>query len=150
MTGGQLNLVTSRGGAGADIINVNPQITFFRKVYKRYTNFGMESIEQTISGTANFGSTVKVAFSNSGTLISNIVLEVVLPAISTGIVSGTPEYAQWTNAVGYALYESITLLINSKKIDKHTGLWLDVWNELTDPNRNEWDLVGKVETPAQT
>ena len=149
MTGGQLNLVTSRGGAGADIINVNPQITFFRKVYKRYTNFGMESIEQTISGTANFGSTVKVAFSNSGTLLSNIVLEVVLPAISTGIVSGTPEYAQWTNAVGYALYESITLLINSKKIDKHTGLWLDVWNELTDPNRNEWALVGKVETPKK-
>lgn len=147
MPGGQMNLVSSRGGAGADIINVNPQITFFRKVYKRYTNFGMESIEQTIIGSADFGNTVKIPLQNAGTLISNIVLEIVLPAISGNIITGTHNYAQWTNAVGYAVYESIALYINSKQIDKHTALWYDIWNELTDPNRNEWNLVGKEESP---
>jgi hypothetical protein len=34
--------------------NGNPQITFFKAVYRRHTN-SLESIEQTFSGTVGFG-----------------------------------------------------------------------------------------------
>ena len=47
------------------------------------------------------------------------------------------------NAVGFAIINEIKLKFGSNIIDKHTGLWFDVWNELTDPNRKEWPLVGK-------
>ena len=39
MAGGTLSLNTSTG-SGEDVININPEITFFKKVFKRHTNFG--------------------------------------------------------------------------------------------------------------
>ena len=33
----------------------NPQITFFKTIHKRYSNFSMESIQQHFNGTINFG-----------------------------------------------------------------------------------------------
>ena len=42
-------------GAQDIYLTGNPQITFFKVVYRRHTNFSMESIEQTFNGTADFG-----------------------------------------------------------------------------------------------
>ena len=62
---------------------------------------------------------------------------------ANGIVSNFKGYADWVNAVGYAIIDEVELIIDGNTIDKHTGLWYDIWNELTDPNRREWPLVGK-------
>ncbi len=45
-------------GAQDIYLTGNPQITFFKVVYRRHTNFSMESIEQTFNGTAAFDSAV--------------------------------------------------------------------------------------------
>ena len=48
-----------------DIYLGNPQITFFKVVYRRHTNFSMETIEQTVNGTsvitANPNGTVTIS-----------------------------------------------------------------------------------------
>ena len=45
MAGGSLGLASSTA-SGLDLTNVRPQVTFFRKVFKRHTNFGIESVQQ--------------------------------------------------------------------------------------------------------
>ena len=49
MGGGLMQLVAY--GAQDIYLTGNPQITFFKVVYRRHTNFSMEAIEQTFSGT---------------------------------------------------------------------------------------------------
>ena len=161
MAGGSLGLASSTS-SGLDLTNVRPQVTFFRKVFKRHTNFGIESIQQSnISGSANFGNTIIITIDNIASLITDMHFEFTLPPAagengvdnsntpldpigsSSGVVSHFKEYASWVNAVGYAIIKSIELIIDGNTVDKQTGLWFDIWNELTDPNRKEWPLVGK-------
>ena len=54
MGGGTLQL-SSYGGQDVETIG-NPQMTFFKSVYKRHTNFAIEAIEQNVVGEENFGS----------------------------------------------------------------------------------------------
>ena len=68
-------------------------------------------------------------------------VEIKLPK-ANACVSNT-NYVYWINNVGHALLESVELLIQNNVIEKHIGLWYDIWNELTDSDRREWVLTGK-------
>ena len=70
MAGGLLQLVAY--GAQDVYLTGNPQITFFKVVYRRHTNFAIESIEQTFNGTSNIGSRVSVLVTRNGDLINRI------------------------------------------------------------------------------
>ena len=70
MGGGLLQLVAY--GAQDVYLTGNPQITFFKVVYRRHTNFAMESIEQSFNGNNNFGSSVSVLITRNGDLINRI------------------------------------------------------------------------------
>ena len=65
MTGGILHL-SSYNQTGYDIIHINPQITFFKKVYKRHTNFGIETIKQSLTVTPDFNTTNNIFISKTG------------------------------------------------------------------------------------
>ena len=70
MGGGLMQLVAY--GAQDIYLTGNPQITFFKVVYRRHTNFSMETIEQTINGTPSSLGQSSVTISRNGDLISNI------------------------------------------------------------------------------
>ena len=53
MGGGLLQLVAY--GAQDVYLTGNPQITFFKTIYKRHTNFSHESVQQIFDGVCNFG-----------------------------------------------------------------------------------------------
>ena len=57
MGGGLMQLVAY--GAQDIYITGNPQITFFKIVYRRHTNFAMESVQQSLTGTNVSNSTSK-------------------------------------------------------------------------------------------
>lgn len=106
----------------------NPQITFFKVVYRRHTNFALESISQTFNGTVDFGRKVTCTVSRNGDLIHRAYLQVTLPALaSTGSGAGI----KWTNNVGHALIDYVNIEIGGQEIDRHYGDWLNIWNELT-------------------
>ena len=72
-------------------------------------------------------------------------LEIVLPNLTGGsspLITGSSN-ARWVNSIAYALFDSIELQIHGSTIEKHTDLWLDLWNELTDEEFKEHTLVGK-------
>ncbi|ATZ80552.1 capsid protein [Bodo saltans virus] len=106
-----------------------PQITYFKSVYRRHTNFTKEQIPQYFSNTPNFGKTVHCTIAKNGDLMGNIVLSVILPQILLP-TSGRAQFA-WVKRIGFALIKSITIVINGYQIDKHYGDWLNIWAELT-------------------
>jgi hypothetical protein len=122
MGGGLMQLVAY--GAQDIYLTGNPQITFFKVVYRRHTNFSMEAIEQTLNGTVNFGSRVTATVSRNGDLVSRMYIQ-------TDLTSGDDLGAN----AGHALVSNVELEIGGQKIDKHTGLWMETWSELTLENK---------------
>ncbi len=113
-------------GAQDIYLTGNPQITFFKVVYRRHTNFAVESIEQTFNGQADFGKRVTATVSRNGDLIQQMYLEVVLPAQGTG---GTT----WGYGVGNALIKQAEIEIGGQLIDRQYGDWMNIWTELSTP-----------------
>jgi len=114
-------------GAQDIYLTGNPQITFFKVVYRRHTNFSMESIEQTFNGTADFGKKVTVTVSRNGDLITKCYLQTALPAVTASGASGF----RFIDEVGHFLIKSVEVEIGGQRIDKHYGTWLSIWSSLT-------------------
>ena len=124
MGGGLMQLVAY--GAQDVYLTGNPQITFFKVVYRRHTNFAVENIEQVFNGAADFGRKVTCQISRNGDLITKMYLRVLLPNYDAG-TNGT---WAWVSRVGHALIDSVELEIGGTRIDKQYGHWLNVWYEL--------------------
>jgi len=108
-------------GAQDVYLTGNPQITFFKVVYRRHTNFSSECIELTFSGSPGYGKTVTSTISRNGDLITKVYLKVVL--------SSGDEYAVCKN-FGFAVIDNVTCEIGGTQVDKQYGDWMYVWNEL--------------------
>jgi len=109
-------------GAQDIYLTGNPQITFFKVVYRRHTNFSMEAIEQTWNGSSDTNGRCTATISRNGDLVSRMYFE----------VSGKPNVG--ISNPGHSFITSVELEIGGQKIDKHTGHWLEVWSELTESN----------------
>jgi len=140
MGGGLMQLVAY--GAQDIYLTGNPQITFFKVVYRRHTNFSIEAIEQTINGTVSTtGSTVTATISRNGDLVSNLWLDMKLDPTTLAAAGST--YMNWTNNTGHALLKECEVEIGGQRIDRHYSQWLDVWNELSDHDESEWSGLNK-------
>jgi hypothetical protein len=126
--GGLLQLVAY--GAQDVYLTANPQVTFFKQLYRRHSNFAMESIEQTFNGVANFGRRVQCTIARNGDLITRVYLQVTLPEVD-GV--GDQQFFSWVPYVGQFLIDYVEVEIGGQRIDKHYGDWLHIWNELTLP-----------------
>ena len=227
MGGGLMQLVAY--GAQDVYLTGNPQITFFKVVYRRHTNFAVEAIEQTFNGSPDFGKKASVQITRNGDLITKMYLKATLEnsitttqsvmlsgdtAVTTGVyvdatatttsalvvntvktaagvitsigrfsnaafvvgavvqlstsedvaddgyyqitaasadsitvaggaatltanttddtlVIAVHPHVEWVRDVGYALIKSVELQIGGTKIDKHYGVWMHIWNELS-------------------
>ena len=124
MGGGLMQLVAY--GAQDIYLTGNPQITFFKVVYRRHTNFSMESIEQTWNGTSDGANgRCTATISRNGDLVHRMYLEITEAAGGSVRNMDNPG-ASWIT--------DVELEIGGQKIDKHTGLWMETWAELTEPN----------------
>ena len=125
MGGGLMQLVAY--GAQDIYLTGNPQITFFKVVYRRHTNFAMESIEQTFSGVCTFGNKVSCTISRNGDLVHRMYLEVHLNRRLDTLKTGEREL----NWFGERLLRQVDVEIGGQLIDRHYGEWLHVWNQLS-------------------
>jgi hypothetical protein len=123
MGGGLMQLVAY--GAQDVYLSGNPQITFFKVVYRRHTNFSVEPIQQTWNGAADFGRTVTCNINRNGDLITNMYVSVRLNAVTPSSAWG------YVNRLGHAMVESVKIEIGGSKIDEQYGDWLNIWYELT-------------------
>lgn len=110
-------------GAQDIYLTGNPQITFFKVVYRRHTNFAVESIEQTFNGAADLGRRFTCTIARNGDLLHRIYLEVDISAISAP--SGQNSF------LGFQLIDYVEVEIGGQVIDKQYGEWMAVWCDLT-------------------
>ena len=121
MGGGLLQLVAY--GAQDVYLTGNPQITFFKVVYRRHTNFAIEAIQQTFNGNPGYGNRVTCQISRNGDLIHRMYLAVDM----------SDNTANLCNYFGLRLIDYVELEIGGQKIDKQYSHWMYVWNELSLP-----------------
>jgi hypothetical protein len=121
-----------------------PQITFFKVVYRRHTNFSVEPIPQTFNGASDFGRTVTCTINRNGDLITNMYVNIVLGAtqsVSTGNDWG------FVRRLGLATVQHYKIEIGGSKLDEQYGDWLNIWYELshkTGQERGYAKMVGDV------
>jgi len=113
-------------GAQDVYLTGSPQITFFKVVYRRHTNFSVEPIPQQFNGAADFGRTVTINVPRSGDLITNMYVHITLNSVGAGST-------QWgfVRRLGLAIVQHYKIEIGGSKIDEQYGDWLNIWYELT-------------------
>jgi hypothetical protein len=134
MGGGLLQLVAY--GAQDVYLTGNPQITFFKVVYRRHTNFSIESIQQTFNGNATLGQRVTCQISRNGDLVHKLYLQ--------ATVAKTASTAY--NNIGHWLVKQVEVEIGGQMIDRQYGEWMYIWNELTLPKGKEAGFGEMIKT----
>ena len=138
MGGGLMQLVAY--GAQDIYLTGNPQITFFKVVYRRHTNFAMEAIVQNFEGKFDFGRKCSVTISRNGDLVHKVWVEV--------------DFTYGGNAVGvknaFALIDEVELEIGGQLIDRHFGDWMNIWCELTHSDSKGAQLKKLVDASGTT
>ena len=124
MGGGLLQIVAY--GSQDTYLTSSPQISFWKMVYRRYTNFSMEAVDQSFTGS---GLNQVATISRNGDLIHKCWLE-----FDQGTTSGDLDARN--------LIDSVELEIGGQQIDKQSGAWMKVWDELTcAPGKTMTDLT---------
>ena len=129
MPGGLMQLIAY--GAENLYLTGNPQITFFKTVYRRHTNFAMEYIDQYFVSLPSFSedeetiSTIKIE--RNADLIYDCYLVYDLP----DIYSDDLFKFKWVNNVGLRIINYIEIFVDGQLLDKQYGQWMYIWNELT-------------------
>ena len=149
MGGGLIQLV-SVGFEDLYLTN-DPQVTFFKIVYKRHTNFSQELIPQLYNSIPDFGKRVTCRLSKNGDLINRMYIYLELPNIPVFYdnTTDTPDQIKklaWVKKIGYGIIKSVELEIGGQLIDKHYGDWFNIWEELTETCQRDTlnKLIGNV------
>ena len=123
MSGTLIQLVSY--GAENIPINYNPEITFFKTVFKRYYNFAMESVYQPIHDSVDFDKEININLSKKGDLLSKVYLEVTLP-------HSNENNSYWTNRIGFNLIKKIEVYIGNQLFDRQYGQWMHIHNNINE------------------
>lgn len=163
MTGGLIQLISK--GVIDSYITESPEITYFKSVYCKHTNFAIETYEEVLSGNITYGSTSVCKINHYGDLLSDLILKINLPSLNKFILpcvkdiqdcycgkctKNTPTFS-WVNAIGHVLIESVELQIGGKTIDKQYGEWFEIWTELVqtqEKRQGYYEMIGKVDYGA--
>jgi hypothetical protein len=121
MPGGAILQLTAHGAQDIYLTG-NPQITFFKVVYRRYTNFAIESVELPSINNVKMGNRYTVNIDKQGDLLGAIYLQIKVD---------NPNIVQ--TYYGFQLIDNIELLIGNQLIDKQYGEWMALWCDLTHP-----------------
>ena len=120
----------------------NPQITFFKTVYKRHTNFSMEAFQISYDAKPQYGLKTTFNITRYADLMYTMILEVDLPQLNAQYtydpsVGSPSDYAKgmgnisWVNNTGFALINFLDLKIGKQLIDRQYGEWMEIWTELS-------------------
>ena len=126
MGGGLLQLVAY--GAQDAYLSGNPQITFWKGLFKRHTNFAMEPFRINLTGQAAWGVKHSAIIGRHADLLYSTYLEVVL---NSSVSNGTAYYNNDGGRLGYNLLKYVELDIGGQLIDRLYGEWMYIWDCLS-------------------
>ena len=150
MTGGLL--ILSAYGAQDIYLTGNPQISFFKQVFKRYSNFSFVSMPQYFIGNADFGQTIYLTVDRIADLIHQVFIKFELPSLEPySFIDENGELVKfyWVNGIGNAIIKLINIEIGGNVIDEMSGLYMDILNQFIVPagKKNAYnEMIGKSES----
>lgn len=142
MGGGLLQLVAH--GAQDAYLSGNPQITFWKGLFKRHTNFAMEPFRLNLTGMPSWGQKQSVTINRHADLLYSTYLDVVLP---TYVAGSTTVKVDWNNEqgrLGYMLLDYVELEIGGQAIDRLYSEYLYLWDTLTSDYNTSYKLYQMV------
>lgn len=172
MPGGLLQLVAV--GAQNELVNGSPSMTHFRAVYRRHTNFAMESIRMSFSASNLEFSTITTRtltcrIDRYAQLLHDTYLVLTVPDIwsplkylgeGVGLPSGygagtgtetSPNSLgyefQWIENLGYNLIDHVDITLNGQAVQTLRGEWLKLYSYMThDTNKRRIvdQMIGNV------
>ena len=132
MPAGEIQLVAY--GEENLVLNNEPQITFFKITYRRYSNFSIETVESNFIYQPKFGKRYSLEIGKLGDLLHKMWLIIDLPDIPTpftnNLLLDSKIKFKWAKKVAYALIDFVEIDIGGQIIDKQWGEWMNVLNEL--------------------
>lgn len=152
MTGGGIVELVARAKQDTYLIN-DPQITFFKTLYRRHTNFSTELIAIQFKNKPNFGDKACRLIPKTGDLVRKMYIAITLPEISKfidGCCDDLITKFAWVNRIGYAIIKYVEIEIGDILIDRHYGDWLNIWTNLTIIDKKKIDrLIGNYDEITQ-
>jgi hypothetical protein len=138
MAGGLMQLVAY--GAQDVYLTGSPSVTFFQAVYKRHTNFAMETIQQTNNGSVANNQRISVTIARNGDLVGNMYVELQPTTGLSLTANNTGGDTIWCAERAFA---AIELTIGGQRIDKHYQTWFRLYSELfqSDENRIQYNKM---------
>lgn len=131
MPGGYIQLAAY--GSQDFYLTANPQISFFKTVYRRYTNFSLDFFRLNPENNMGLNDqdtiTYKFKIDRNADLIHDMYFSFILP----DIYSNDNVDFRWVKNIGFNIIEKVSIYIGGSVIDEHYGEWLQIWNELTTP-----------------
>lgn len=128
MPGGLFQL--SAYGDENQYINGNPQMSWFRSVYKQYTNFAMEFITFIPRGNTEFELELPTKYvievPLNGDMLNNFYVSIDLP----DIYSDDIRQFEWVENIGFTMIKKISFLIGGQVIQSFTGEYIQAYYQL--------------------
>ena len=131
MTGGGLLVLVAYGSQNV-ILSGNPQMTFFYKVFRRYSHFAIENVSQQMDGPDQlfYDQPIKIRtkIERIGDLMSDLYFSFQIPDIYSKYISPssrTYQYEfQWANYLGCAIIANAAFFIGGQKMQEFDGSYL--------------------------
>jgi len=148
---GTLTQLAAKGAQDRNL-TVQPEITFFKGVWKHHTNFAVEAIEQEFTtGEAKAGTTATAEIPRSGDLVTDIWIKMTLnPILNANQVPFSYPMDMYSvtyvDEVGHALIKKVKIEIGGHQFDAHSSEFLHAYHELSKKAGRDTDrLIGKFD-----
>lgn len=127
-------------GVQDDHLTSNPQVNFLVGQYYNHVDFSIEQLKVYFYEDANFGKKITIDVPRKADFLNKMYFCFTLPPL----VKTNGTYAAWTNSIGHAIIDYVEIEIGGQSINKHYGLFLEIWDELSGNEKNENLMIGKV------
>ena len=141
MAGGLMNLVSE--GQQNVVLNGNPEKTFWKTTFKKYTNFGMQKFRLDYEGTPTLNLTTESTFvfkvKRYADLLMDCYISIAMPTIwspifppqavpqedgSTVYTDWAPYEFKWIDNLGAQMIERITITCGNQKLQEYSGRYI--------------------------
>ena len=151
-------------GASDTRLTYQPQTTYWKATYLRYTNWASETMVGTMTGSVRFGATLHTTLQRNADIADRTYIKVVMPklvdnrAALDGISRDTPadqrtlteaDNVRYTNGIGFYLFEEIRCKIGGHEFDSYGSRAARILEDALTPERNRFrSLIGDFDTDA--
>ena len=131
MGGGLIQLVAY--GAQDIYLTGQPQITFWKSVYRRHTNFAIESILLTPNDPPNLDTRIVVPITRNADLLKRIWIQVD-PYLIYPEPNADVDLTTIANDFCHCIFKQLEFEIGGQIIDRIYSTWLSIWRDLSQDN----------------